>query len=657
MNIRGRNWRKTCLGMLLVVTCFLASFSFYIDSKAEDQIVYRFHVLDEQGNPVPVEITQEDADNLERKRSARFFSRVRTGVDTRANVIGVVRFKSASSGVVNYTEVDTGRSGYFNCYSAGDAAYIRTESDGSVICKLAGVVMKVSASYVKQIDAFSDCGTNEVSHYYIDGGYLLHRYTYYNGSTLSSIYTRVGYQPSYLTSGVRYYSYDGHYFYADFAQMIADYQNNTYSHAVNAGAPYYNYYQYLSFHATASLTAEQYNAHVAAQNKPTSVLLNKGSGFVAGQNTYTVNALLMFGIAINESGWGTNKYSTQRNNIFSINAPDSNPDLANSFESVEACINEFAFKYIHKGYLDGNDWRYRGPHVGDKHSGMNVKYASDPYWGEKAAARGYYIDTQKVDYGRYTLGIATSGRIQFYKEPDVASAKIYTSAAGEGSGQKGYLYDFPVVILDTVTGSSGEKFYKVRSDMSLKDDRSARNVAALYNSNRDYVYVKASDIKIVFEKSINIPLPDTGETGKTHGEILSALNIVSTEGYLTGFAIGSDVATIVQKVIAFDPSAQITVKKADGTQITSGTVATGMTITITANETTSDYTVVVRGDVSGDGKLSAIDYVKLRNFLDEVSSLQGAYLYGADTSCDGKVSALDYVKLRNHLDKKSVIVQ
>lgn len=657
MGIRGRNWSKTCLGMLLVVTCFLASFSFYIDSRAEDQIVYSFYVLDEEGEPVAVEITQGDVKNHNEVQSIGLFSRARTAVAPRANVIGVVRFKSASSGVVNYTEVDTGRAGYFNCYSAGDAAYIRTESDGSVICKLAGVVMKVSAGYVKQIDAFSDCGTNEVSHYYIDGGYLLHRYTYYNGSTLSSIYTRVGYQPSYLTSGVRYYSYDGHYFYSDFAKMIADYQNNTYSNAVNANAPYYNYYQYLSFHASTSLTAEQYDAHVKAQNKPTSVLLGKGSGFVAGENTYTVNALLMFGIAINESGWGTNKYSTQRNNIFSINAPDSNPDLANSFESVEACINEFAYKYIHKGYLNGTDWRYRGPHVGDKHSGMNVKYASDPYWGEKAAARGYYLDTQKDDYGRYTLGIATSGKVQFYKEADIASAKIYTSEAGDGSGQGAYLYDYPVVILDEVTGSSGVKFYKVRSDMSLKDDRSARNVTALYNTSRDYVYVKASDIKIVFENGANIPLPETSEQGKTHGEILASLNVVSMEGYVTGFAIGSDVSTILQKASAFDPSVQITIKKADGTPVTGGTVATGMKMTITANESTSDYTIVIRGDVSGDGKLSAIDYVKLRNFLDEVSSLQDAYLIGADTSCDGKVSALDYVKLRNHLDKKSVIVQ
>ena len=108
---------------------------------------------------------------------------------------------------------------------------------------------------------------------------------------------------------------------------------------------------------------------------------------------------------------------------------------------------------------------------------------------------------------------------------------------------------------------------------------------------------------------------------------------------------------------ALDSNIGVVVKNPNGTQVTSGMIATGMKMTITTNGSTVDYTLVVRGDVSGDGKLSAIDYVKLRNYLDGASSLSGAYLKGADTNGDGKVSALDYVKVRNHLDNKSVIVQ
>ena len=100
-----------------------------------------------------------------------------------------------------------------------------------------------------------------------------------------------------------------------------------------------------------------------------------------------------------------------------------------------------------------------------------------------------------------------------------------------------------------------------------------------------------------------------------------------------------------------------TFAKANGTQVTNGVVATGMTMTISTNSSTRTYSVVIRGDISGDGKLSALDYVKLRNYLDGETSLTNAYLKSADANKDGKVSAIDYVKLRNHLDQKSTIVQ
>lgn len=615
-----------------------------------------------------VEVTQEDLDRDFQNTGMKLFSRLRSGPESRANVASIVRFKSAS-GLVYYKEVDTDRDGYIHCKSAGDAAYIRTESDGSVICKLSGVVMRVSADYITGPIAYESCGEREISYYSIsDNGYLIHNYTYFSGDSLALASTRVGYKPGYLTMGVKYYSYDGHYFYDNFAKMISDYQNSVYSQAVNAGTPYYNYYQYLSMHTKAPFAPEQYNAYIAA-NKTDSVMLTTGNAFASAQNTYTINALLMFGVAINESAWGTSSIAKNKNNLFGLNAVDSSPgESANTFNSVEHCINEFAYEWVHKDYLNGGDSRYRGPHLGDKHSGMNVKYASDPYWGEKAAARGYYFDTEKVDYGRYTIGITTSGKVQFYKEASATSSKIYTSEAGEGKNAAAYMYDFPVVILDSVETSEGW-FYKVISDMSLKADRSGRDNGykekkdvANFDANRDYVYVKASDIRVVFEGSGNIEIPDIEIPEieipkKTHAEVLAKLNVSNSSNYLTGFSVGGNVEREIAKVKALDSNIQVVVKKADGTQVTNGTLATGMQLTITTNGSTVNYTIVIRGDVNGDGKLSAVDYVKVRNYLDGASSLSGAYLKSADTSGEGNVSALDYVKLRNHLDGKSAIVQ
>ena len=657
MKIQGRKRLRTCLSMLLVVVCFLTSFLFVnIDTNAQGETDGSFYVLDEEGNPITIEAPQESLMSKFRSRMLMTFSLEGEGVSARSNEIGVLRFKSSNSGVVNYTEVDTGRAGYFNCNSAADAAYLRTEGD-YYICKLSGVVMKVHKDNVKTISAFANCGPREISYYQVsDNGYLSHYYTFYDGGNIAQWSTRVGYKQPYLATGTRYYSYDGHYFYTDFAKMIQDYRGNTYANAVNASTPYYNYYQYLSFHTTASVTAEQYDAYIASKNKPTSKLLNAGSAFAAAQNTYTVNSLLMYGIAINESGWGTSRLAREKNNLFGWDAKDSNPDDAEYFKSVEQCVKEFAYYMIHIGYLDATeDGRYRGPHLGDKHSGLNVKYASDPYWGEKAASQAYFFDTGKVDYGRYTIGIARSGIINFYKEANT-SVCVYNS----GIKQKDKVYDFPVTVLESISGNGGTHFYKVISDMALTNDRNRVNYEAIYNNSRDYVYAQASDVQIVFEGSEStVPPtePDTGEQGKTHAQVLGTLNVANSSNYLTGFSVGGDVSTLIAKVRALDSSISIVVKKSNGTQVTSGIIATGMTISITTQGKTVNYSVVVRGDVSGDGKQSALDYVILRNYLDKKSTLNGAYLKSADSSRDGKVSALDYVVLRNHLDRKGTIVQ
>ena len=53
--------------------------------------------------------------------------------------------------------------------------------------------------------------------------------------------------PDFLEENKDYYSYDGHYFYEDFKVMSDDYRSGTHENAVNSEAPFYSYFQYLSF--------------------------------------------------------------------------------------------------------------------------------------------------------------------------------------------------------------------------------------------------------------------------------------------------------------------------------------------------------------------------------------------------------------------------
>ena len=101
--------------------------------------------------------------------------------------------------------------------------------------------------------------------------------------------------------------------------------------------------------------------------------------------------------------------------------------------------------------------------------------------------------------------------------------------------------------------------------------------------------------------------------------------------YLTGIAPGTSVSTLT--------AGGYTVYS-NGAQVTSGLVATGMT----ASNGAAGVTVVVTGDVSGDGRLTITDVVKLQSHVTGSSTLSGAYAAAADINGDGKVTITDVVQ-------------
>lgn len=724
-----RHLRKSCILTLVFALMLSLVVNYSLNTYAEDnEVVDSFYILDEDGNARIIERTKKDLEKYKNNKTytviarmddysevigeydsieeaqevyndtVNFFKEVNlfTGdnntsnegdgdVDVEINdgdgtvatttpTYGIVRFNLAKS-TINYTELATGNTGYISPASTGDAAYIRTEEDG-IVCKVSGVVVKVKLEDVSVIEDIKDVTNTKMSNYYINGGYIYHRYSYYEGNSVYSASTKIGYSKDtgYLKANTTYYSYDGHYFYDSFEKMIDDYKNGVYDNALNKDKSYYNYYQYLSMHTKANYTAKDYNDHVASKNKPTSVILTAGESYINTQNHYTINSLLMFGVSINESGWGTSKYAVQRYNLFGINAIDGNPDQADSFDSVEDCLDYWAYDFISSKYLNGTDSRYRGPHLGDKNSGINIKYASDPYWGEKAAARGYAAGLEDDDYGRYSLAIAQK-IIRLYKEPSTSSTRIYTSSTKDDKT----IYDYPLTVLEKVT-KNGVDFYKVRSDMALKDDRSGRDVEAIYDASRDYVYVLASDVTLVYQGSgkdikdeYNYVEPEPPVTPDppvdpdepvipevpmpTHESILSSIKVTNKDNYLTGFTLGMDISKTINAIKALDERISVTVKDKDGNTVTSGIVTTGMAISINTQDTVKTYTTVIRGDVNGDGKISPADYVKVKNKILGKESLENAYLKAGDVTSDSKISPSDYVKIKNNILGKEIIVQ
>ena len=340
----------------------------------------------------------------------------------------VVNFNTKGNATTSYTD-DQGRSGYTNGAYGADAAYLGVTSDGKIRFMLSGVTGTVSASEVELVDY--DTVAGNVSYYTVSGGKLIHYISQNLNQTPTSSLNN-GPAPSYLSEGGRYYSYDGHYFYTDYNVMIADYQaGSNGASAVNAGNPFYNYFQFLNMKTSTSYTGDQLDSILntamanAGISSSSSKLAGTGKSFVENQNTYGVNALLSMGIAINESGWGMSSICQSKNNLFGLNAIDTSPGTsAYTFASIQECIKDFMKNWMAAGYLDPSDWRNHGECLGNKNEGINFSYASDPYWGEKAAQHAWNLDTigGSQDYLGISGGDSTGDTTTDTPETDTPSA-------------------------------------------------------------------------------------------------------------------------------------------------------------------------------------------------------------------------------------------
>ncbi len=62
-----------------------------------------------------------------------------------------------------------------------------------------------------------------------------------------------------------------------------------------------------------------------------------------------------------------------------------------------------------------------------------------------------------------------------------------------------------------------------------------------------------------------------------------------------------------------------------------------------------DYILVMLGDVNGDGKVKATDYILIKNYIMDGTGLNEYQLKAADVNKDGKVKSTDYVLIKNYI--------
>lgn len=443
----------------------------------------------------------------------------------------LVNFKTkASSGeTTKYTIEFNGKQGYTNGYYGADAAFLGTNEDGTQVRFMqAGVIGWVNSNEVEILSmnstSYQSLYTSVYSMIYTDAWELRHYIALDVRDYKSVAQTILGQErPNGMADKTNYLSYDGHYFYPEslegFRAMMRDYKIGVRTNSINPNNPYYNYYQFLSHRSISNYTSAQIKQDLSMYTSKVTItspevpsnqsqLYGEEMSFIQYQNEFGANAIMMLGTAKNESANGKSNISINKNNLFGHSAFDSSPGAsANGYVSVAQSIYAHAKRFISETYLDpcdgytvnGNgtsdkchNGKYYGGNLGDKSSGMNVKYASDPYWGEKAARNYYYFDKKYSlqDYGKYALGIKTSSASYPIKaEPNNSSATLYTT---------GNSNNYAVTILETVVGeeiNGNNVWYKIQADPTLNSNRTGIvQDQGAYNFDHNIAYIHSSYI-------------------------------------------------------------------------------------------------------------------------------------------------------------------
>lgn len=313
----------------------------------------------------------------------------------------------------------------------------------------------------------------------------------------------IGPAPSDMNEGVKYYSYDGVNFYSD-----SDFKNKSFT--------YYNYYQFLPLRSKTNISADIFNSYISKYDN--SVMRGTGQTFIDAQNKYGINALLLFAMAAHESANGTSGYATKRNNLFGWNAIDADPNQATSFSSVAVCVNQQAGVNL-RGFVDVTDGRFFSSSLGNKGSGLNVKYASDPYWGMEIASIAYQIDKLSKnkngtlsDYNYYSLSLINKFDIPVKQEPSDGSKTLYTT-------QYGPHYQEGFIVIDLGTQGSYTKVQStnpIDENGNIKTHRTPITTGNLnpisygeYDFDRSVAYINSEYLTVVNKKNdVIVDVPD-----------------------------------------------------------------------------------------------------------------------------------------------------
>ena len=193
--------------------------------------------------------------------------------------------------------------------------------------------------------------------------------------------------------------------------------------------------------------------------------------------------------------------------------------------------------------------------------------------------------------------------------------------------------------------------------VSKKASVSGQGIVVLTKENEEEIIPIVVTAENGDVRTYNLKVTRSDEVVMEISEILSLLKYNVNESNLSGFKVGTKISDIVKNITDKEPKAIVTILDKSDKEKTSGIIATGDKIKIMTLNEDKEYSVVIYGDVSGDGKIDKVDAAAILRHYYKYTSYSGVYKKAADVSRDGVVDKVDAASVLRDVYKYASIKQ
>lgn len=133
-------------------------------------------------------------------------------------------------------------------------------------------------------------------------------------------------------------------------------------------------------------------------------------------------------------------------------------------------------------------------------------------------------------------------------------------------------------------------------------------------------------------------------------KVVNQLDLKQKGSYLANVTVG-----MTSKELKAKTSSTVTIKNAKGEPLADWEkIGTGTQIVF---EDGTIHTVIVYGDLTGDGDINSADLLRMRQYLLGIATLSGSYLESAKICGQAEINSANLLKLRQHLLQTTTIAQ